>query len=76
MTVLDTTSYSTGSGHLNVGESPALIALMDQVRQAQSSLDQDRAGRPGLLPGAVLTAQRATEIVVAPVSALQKAVEQ
>jgi esterase/lipase superfamily enzyme len=74
VTVLDTTSYSTGSGHLNIGESPALIALMDQVRKAESSFDQDRSGRPGLLPGVVLTAQRATEIVVAPVSALEKAV--
>ena len=76
VTVLDTTSYSTGSGHLNVGESPALIALMDQARQVQSSLDQDRAGRPGLLPGVVLTARAATEIVVSPVVALENAAQQ
>jgi esterase/lipase superfamily enzyme len=73
VTVLDTTKFSTGSGHLNVGESPALIAMMDDVRKIQSSLDQDRAGRPGLLPGVVLTARAATEIVVSPVVALEQA---
>ncbi len=70
VTVLDTTQFSTGSGHLNVGESPALIAMMDQVRNVQSALDQDRAGRSGLLPGVVLTARAATEIVLSPVKAL------
>jgi esterase/lipase superfamily enzyme len=73
VTVLDTTEFSTGSGHLNVGESPALIAMMDDIREVQSSLDQDRAGRPGLLPGMVLTARAATEIVVSPVVALEEA---
>lgn len=73
VTVLDTTQFSTGSGHLNVGESPALIAMMDDVRQIQASLDQDRAGRPGLLPGVVLTARAATEVVISPVVALEEA---
>ncbi len=72
VTVLDTTQFSTGSGHLNVGESPALIAMMDQVRNVESALDQDRAGRPGLLPGVVLTARAATEIVLSPVKALDE----
>ncbi len=73
VTVLDTTEFSTGSGHLNLGESPALIAMMDKVLQVQQSLDQDRAGRPGLLPGVVLTARAATEIVLTPVVALEEA---
>ncbi len=73
ITVLNTTNFSTGTGHLNLGESPALIALMDNAIQIQNSLDQDRSGRPGLLPGVVLTARAATEIVISPVVALEQA---
>jgi esterase/lipase superfamily enzyme len=72
VTVLDTTNFSTGSGHLNVGESPALIALLDKAGTIEDSLDRDRSGRPGLLPGVVLTARTATAIIVSPVVAFDK----
>lgn len=68
--LLDTTAYSTGSGHFNVANSPALLALLGRIGDVNTVLAADQSARTGLLPGAVLTVQSATQIVLAPVTAI------
>jgi hypothetical protein len=46
---------------------------MDRIIQVNTALDADRAGRTGLLPGVVLTAQNATQIILSPVTAISNA---
>jgi esterase/lipase superfamily enzyme len=72
VTFLDTTAFSTGGGHFNLGNSPALISLLAQLSDIESAFAGDPTGRAGLLPGVVLTAQRATEIIMSPVTALSQ----
>lgn len=67
VTVVDTGAFSTREGHFNVGNSPALIAMLKRSGQVASVLEGDRTGQPGLLPMAVLTVQNATQIVLKPV---------
>lgn len=68
--LLDTTAFSTGAGHFNVGNSPALLALLGRIGDVDSVLAAEQAGRTGLLPGAVLTVQGATQIILSPVAAI------
>lgn len=68
ITFLDTAAYSSGTGHFNLGNSPALLRLMEGILTVNQALDADRAGRIGLLPGAVLTVQNATQIILRPVA--------
>lgn len=68
--LLDTTAFSTGVGHFNVGNSPALLALLGRIEDVDSMLAAEQAGRTGLLPGAVLTVQGATQIILSPVAAI------
>jgi len=70
VTLLDTTAFSTGAGHFNVGNSPALLALLGRIGDVDSVLAADQSARTGLLPGAVLTVQGATQIVLYPVAAI------
>ncbi|MBD3785378.1 MAG: alpha/beta fold hydrolase [Sphingomonadales bacterium] len=67
VTVIDTGAFSTREGHFNVGNSPALIAMLNRSGQVAAVLEGDRTGQPGLLPMAVLTVQNATQIVLKPV---------
>ncbi|PZQ97697.1 MAG: hypothetical protein DI533_11020 [Cereibacter sphaeroides] len=68
--VIDVGAFSTGSGHFNVGDSPELIKLIANIDSVQNAFDNDNAGTVGLLPGIVLTAQKATAIIVSPVIAI------
>lgn len=70
VTVLDTTAYTMGTGHFNVGDSPVLLSLMSQAGSIDEALARDTKGRTGLLPGAVLSFQNATEIILQPVAAI------
>lgn len=70
ITFLDTAAFSSGSGHFNLGDSPALLRLLDGILAVDASLDADRISRTGLLPGAVLTVQSATQIILSPVVAI------
>ena len=67
VTVVDVAAYSTGDGHLNVGESPALIRLLSRIGDIDAAFGADRSGKAGLLPGLVLTVQDATQIILTPV---------
>lgn len=70
VTLLDTTAFSTGAGHFNAGNSPALLAILGRIGDVDSALAASQTGRTGLLPGAVLTVRSATRIVLAPVTAI------
>lgn len=67
---LDTAAYTTGTGHLNLGENPALLKLFGGLVGIADAFTADARGRVGLLPGLVLTVRNATEIVLAPVGAI------
>lgn len=67
---LDTAAYSTGTGHLNLGENPALLNLFGGLVGIADAFTADARARVGLLPGLVLTVRNATEIVLAPVGAI------
>ncbi len=70
VTLVDVTSYSTGTGHFTPGTSPALIGILSQIGEVDDALASGQTGRTGLLPGVVLTVQGATQIVLSPVTAL------
>lgn len=73
VTLLDTTAFSQGAGHFNPGNSPALLALLSRISDVDAALATERTGRTGLLPGAVLTVQNATQIILSPVAAISGA---
>ncbi|NEX48108.1 alpha/beta fold hydrolase [Rhodobacter sp. ETT8] len=70
ITFLDTAAFSSGAGHFNLGDSPSLLRLLDGILSVDASLDAERVRRTGLLPGAVLTVQNATQIILSPVVAI------
>ena len=70
VTYLDVTAINGGAGHFAVGNSPALISLLDRIGEVDAAFETDSRSRVGLLPGVVLTVQSATRIVLAPVTAI------
>lgn len=70
VTVVDVAAFNVGAGHFNVVNSPALIALLNQIGEVDAAFASEQAGRTGLLPGVVLTVQNATQIVLSPVAAV------
>ncbi|MGB3147288.1 MAG: alpha/beta fold hydrolase [Paracoccaceae bacterium] len=70
VTLVDTTAFSTGLGHFNVGNSAALLKILGNIGDVDTAFAADKSGRPGLLGGAVLTVQNATQIVLSPVSSI------
>jgi len=68
VTFVDTKAFNEGTGHFNLGDSPALLALMGRIGDVNAAFGADQRGRVGLLPGVVLTVQNATQIVLAPVT--------
>jgi esterase/lipase superfamily enzyme len=69
---MDTAAYNTGSGHLNLGENPALLRLFGGLVDIDQAFTSDARSRIGLLPGIVLTVRNATEVVLAPVQAISE----
>lgn len=70
VTLVDTTAFSTGSGHFNVGNSPTLLSILGNIVDVDAAFAADRTGKPGLLGGVVLTVQNATQIILSPVAAI------
>lgn len=70
LTYLDTSAFSTRGGHFNLGNSPALLALVSQIDDVNEAFDDDPAGKPGLLPGMVLSVRNATEVVLSPLAVM------
>ncbi|MCX8507603.1 MAG: alpha/beta fold hydrolase [Rhodobacteraceae bacterium] len=67
ITLVDTTAFSTGAGHFNVGNSPALLAILGNITNVDAAFAADRTGRVGLFGGVVLTVENATQIIMTPV---------
>ena len=70
VTYLDTTAYNVGAGHFNLGTSPALIKLLGGIANVNAAFEAEAKHRVGLLPGAVLTLQNATAVILSPVTAV------
>lgn len=70
VTFLDVGAFSEGAGHFTVGDSAALILLLDRIADLEGAFEADRQARVGLLPGVVLTVQNATQIVLNPVAGM------
>ena len=68
VTFLDVSEFSKGAGHFLVGDSAALILLLDRIADVQGAFERDRRSRLGLVPGVVLTVQNATQIVLSPLA--------
>jgi esterase/lipase superfamily enzyme len=72
VTYLDTAKFDVGAGHMNLASSPALLSLFAGVASMDQAFSQDAKSRVGLLPGVVLTVRKATEVVLAPVVAIDE----
>ncbi|MDP4034421.1 MAG: alpha/beta fold hydrolase [Pseudorhodobacter sp.] len=70
VTYLDVAAYASGAGHFPLGNSPALISLMAGIGNVDAAFAAELRGRTGLLPGVVLTVQSATEVILAPMTAI------
>lgn len=68
VTLFDVSAFSEGAGHFTVGDSTALIALMDQVDLVDTALSGDQNGRIPLLPATILTLQNTTQIILEPLT--------
>ena len=55
-----------GLGHFVPGTSPELIGILSRAADIEDAFSADAAGRPGLLPGSVLTIQNVTQFVLTP----------
>ena len=70
VTFLDVSQFTEGAGHFTLGDSPALILLLDRIGDLESAFEKDRIARVGLVSGVVLTVQNATQIVLRPVASV------
>jgi len=70
VTLVDVSAFSTGSGHFNLGDSPALIQIVSSMNNVDAAFGRDPSARPGLLPGSIMTFRRATQVVLRPVELL------
>ncbi|RMH41390.1 MAG: alpha/beta fold hydrolase [Alphaproteobacteria bacterium] len=71
VTILDTSEFDDGDAlrHFQVASSPVLIQILRSLRRVDNAFAGDVSGRTGLFPGTVLTVQRATAIILAPMGA-------
>lgn len=66
ITYVDVTAYSEGgANHFATAKSPALLKVLSQVQDLDSSLSAD-GGQTGLLPGTVLTVRNTTALILSP----------
>ena len=70
VSVLDVAAYNEGNSHFILGSSAGLIKLLGNINAVNAAFEADRENRIGLLPGLVLTVQKATLIVLSPVVSL------
>lgn len=68
VTLIDTSAFSTGIGHFNVGDSPSLIAILARLPDFDAAFTGDGAPASGLLPGAVQSIRDVTEFVLSPLA--------
>lgn len=68
VTFLDVSAFASGAAHFTMGDSPALILLLQRISEIEGAFEADRAARVGLLPGVVMTVQSATQVVLKPIA--------
>lgn len=68
VTLVDVSAFSTRGGHFDIGNSPALIQLMNQLGVVDRALTVDAAGVLPLLPATILTIQNTTQVVLQPMT--------
>lgn len=66
VTLVDVTAFGSGDGHFTVASSPALIGLLRQLGAVNLALNLGATAQLPLLPGAVLTLQNASEVILTP----------
>jgi esterase/lipase superfamily enzyme len=70
ITFLDVSAFSAPGqgdfGHLTVGSSPALIAILPQLNEIETSLTGGRASRPGPWVSTIEEVREATQVVLKP----------
>lgn len=66
VTLVDVSAFSTGAGHFTLGDSPALVAMVNQLGAVDAALGADRSGRLDLLPATILTLQNTTQVILRP----------
>jgi esterase/lipase superfamily enzyme len=70
VTYLDAGAVDGGASHFAFGNSPILLSLLGRIGEVDAAFQNETRGRVGLLPGVILTVQNATQIVLAPVTAI------
>ena len=68
LTLIDTAAFSIEGGHFNVGDSPALIALLQATGQVAATLEGDQNTRRDLAAGVVISVENVTRIILSPIS--------
>lgn len=68
VTLVDVSAFSRGAGHFTAGSSPALIALLEQMRGVNRALQTDVSGNLPILPATILTLQNTSQVIVEPIS--------
>jgi esterase/lipase superfamily enzyme len=76
VTFLDVGEFAKGAGHFVVGDSAALIRMLERIVDVQGAFERDRKARIGLLPGVVLTVQNATQVILRPIGAVAQGLAQ
>ena len=66
--LIDTSVFSSLDGHFTLGQSPALIQMMNQLGVVDTALGEDPSGVLPLLPATILTIQNTTQIVLQPMT--------
>lgn len=66
VTLVDVTAFGSGDGHFTLASSPALIGLLEQLGAINLALNEGATARLPLLPGAILTLQNASEVILTP----------
>lgn len=70
VTLIDTSAYADDDddplNHFTAVNSPAMLLILGRIAEVNSTLERDGTPQPGLLPGAILTIQNATQIVLDP----------
>ncbi|WP_175545358.1 alpha/beta hydrolase [Thalassovita taeanensis] len=67
--LVDVSEFSAqegGTRHFTVGTSPLLISLLSDSGALSDTFQSDQAGKSGLLPGTVITAKNATQLILSP----------
>lgn len=64
--LVDIGAFSTGIGHFNVAESPALMSILTKARQLDQAFPDSRQSPGGIFADAAIRVERAAQVVLLP----------